>query len=124
MSRIWPISFNKRFVDLVESGAKHQTIRANRKDGRRPEPGDFIHCYFGLRTKHTRKLRGAIIRAVHDVRIDVSLRDVWVNGKRVLARDCTAFARADGFDSYHEMMTWWQSTHRGSAVFHGFMVVW
>lgn len=122
--RIWPISFNKRFVDLVESGAKRQTIRKERKDGRVPEVGDFIHCYFGLRTKHTRLLRIAIITSVSEIVINVPDRQVIVDRHQIavpVARD--RFAVKDGFTDFEDMMAWWAKTHCGGA-FCGFMVRW
>ena len=50
------LNFQARFADLVESGDKRQTIRALRKDGRDPKPGDTLYLYTGMRTKACRKL--------------------------------------------------------------------
>lgn len=125
MSRIWPISFNKRFVALIEDGMKHQTIRAERKDGKVPVVGDRIHCYFGLRTKHTRMLRQATITSVHQVVINIPEWEVWVDGNRMPMHGAgpDKFARADGFQDFKDMMTWWQRTHAGPR-FTGFMIKW
>lgn len=123
MSRIWPISFNKRFVDLVESGQKTQTIRKERKDGRVPDVGDFIHCYFGLRTKHARLLRTAIIQHVHEIYIDVTRRVIVLDGAKIEGNALLdLFAVSDGFEDFKDMMAWWDKTH--DANFTGFVVRW
>ena len=44
------------FVDKVESGEKRQTIRAYRKDGRDPKPGDPLYLFTGMRTTACRRL--------------------------------------------------------------------
>lgn len=47
-------NFKKQFVELVSSGRKRQTIRADRKDGRVPKPGDILRLYSGLMHKITK----------------------------------------------------------------------
>jgi hypothetical protein len=123
VSRIWPISFNKRFVDLVELGVKTQTIRANRKDGRRPVPGDQINCYFGLRTKHATLIKIGEITSVRDVRIEPARKLVWIGGSLLPPKKWDGFAKADGFEDYADMMSWWQRTHAAER-FNGFMIQW
>ena len=44
------LNFKRQFAAAVETGAKRQTIRANRKDNKRPQVGDVACCYTGLRT--------------------------------------------------------------------------
>lgn len=121
MSCIWPINFNKRFAYLVESGVKRQTIRAERKDKRRPEPGDRIHCYFGLRTKHTRLLHEGTITEVTSIMISLKKKQIWVPAGRLAFAD--DFARQDGFSDFKDMMAWWKKTHP-EPEFRGFMIKW
>lgn len=123
MSRIWPTSFNKRFVDLVADGLKTQTIRANRKDGRRPVPGDFIHCYHGLRTKWSMLLTKGEITKVMDISIEPARGLVFVDNVLLAPKRFEGFATADGFSSYADMMDWWRRTH-SSERFNGYMIQW
>lgn len=51
-------SFQKRFVPYIQDGSKRQTIRSRRKHP--AKPGDTLYLYYGLRTKHCRKLREEI----------------------------------------------------------------
>lgn len=48
-------SFNERFVQFVLDGSKTQTVRSRRRNP--AKPGDTLYLYYGLRTKHCRKLR-------------------------------------------------------------------
>ena len=50
------LNFRAEFADAVERGEKCQTIRAYRKDGRNPKPGDTLHLYTGMRTRACRRL--------------------------------------------------------------------
>lgn len=43
------LNFQRRFVEFIRDGTKAHTIRGERKDGRRPEPGDMLHLWTGLR---------------------------------------------------------------------------
>jgi hypothetical protein len=45
------LGLQPRFVPLVKDGSKTHTIRGERKDGKRPQPGDMITIYCGLRTR-------------------------------------------------------------------------
>ena len=49
------LNFKKEFADKVASGEKRQTIRALRKDGKNPRPGQKLYLYTGMRTKYCRK---------------------------------------------------------------------
>lgn len=48
-------SFQEMFVPFVLDGSKHQTIRSRRKHP--AKVGDTLYLYYGLRTKHCRKLK-------------------------------------------------------------------
>lgn len=55
------LNFKKQFAPMIKEGLKpenertgrikRQTIRAYRKDGRNPHPGDVLHLFTGMRTK-------------------------------------------------------------------------
>ncbi len=50
------LNFKARFADDVETRRKRCSIRAPRKDGRDPKPGDSLQLYTGMRTRECRKL--------------------------------------------------------------------
>lgn len=109
------LGLQSRFVPFVKDGSKAHTIRGERKDGMRPQPGDMITIYTGLRTKACEfVLRAPCIRT-EDVeinsceastfelsesyrKIDVWLQpNVWVAGERLSMSECDALAWRDGF---------------------------
>lgn len=114
------LNFQARFADLVESGEKRQTIRALRKDGRDPKPGDTLYLYTGMRTKACRKLLEAECRSARPV----TILDVGVCLGDDLPRraERESLARADGFDTESEMVRWFQKTH--GLPFKGLLIRW
>ena len=123
----FPFNFQARFADAVRSGAKRQTIRRNRRDGRRPVPGDAAKLYTGLRTRATQLLCQAAVTEVLSVRIDFEDRQIYVDGERLTVSERTAFAQADGFASWPDMLTWFAEQYGSCSenrVFEGFCVRW
>lgn len=115
------LNFKAQFAPAIESGEKRQTIRAPRKDGRDPKPGDTLHLYTGMRTKACRKLGEYRCRSSTPVVIDF-------NSVR-LGRDCFLltkarenFARADGFMDWVAMRQWFESVH--GLPFRGLVICW
>ena len=43
------LNFQRRFVPMILDLSKGHTIRGERKDGKRPQPGEMLHLYTGLR---------------------------------------------------------------------------
>lgn len=43
------LNFQKQFAPYILDGSKAHTIRGERKDGKRPKPGEMLHLYTGLR---------------------------------------------------------------------------
>jgi len=131
------LGFKARFAPMVENGVaaaarraipnegqpiKRQTIRALRKDGRDPAPGDTLHLYTGLRTKQARLLGEVRCRAVTTLRIDRSGSRVRRDG-RVLDRAATLrLARADGFVDRESMIDFVQKMH--GLPFEGLLIRW
>ncbi len=72
-------NFRAQFAEDVESGRKTQTIRAERKDGRRPKVGDTLKLYTGMRTKACRLL--AVGRCTAVVPITIEPPCIYVAGK-------------------------------------------
>ena len=63
------LNFKTQFADDVASGRKCQSIRAPRKDGRDPVPGNRLQLYTGMRTRACRKLGDANCIRVRPVQI-------------------------------------------------------
>jgi len=119
------LNFKQRFAPLVESGAKRQTIRAMRKDGRDPAPGDVLQLYTGMRTRGCRKLREEVCTSAEPIGIG---RDGFVllgdgDGFKKLAPDeIEALAAADGFESVEAFFDFFNTTHR--LPFNGLLIKW
>ena len=111
-------NFQECFSYLVEAGAKRQTIRAKRTA--RPRPGQWAYCFTGLRTARCRRLGAWQIVAVADVRIDEA--GVLIEGAALRADDLDAFAIADGFIHWGEMLEWFRRSH--GLPFRGDLIMW
>lgn len=118
-------NFKKQFAAAVESREKRQTIRAERRDGRRPEPGETLHLFTGLRTKAARRLGTENCKSVHDISITSVFEIgavVYVDGKRLQWTEVEELARADGFKTTEEFFDFFYGQH--GATFHGFLTKW
>ena len=117
------LNFAKRFAGAVESGAKRQTIRAFRRDGRRPcKVGGALQLYTGMRTAYCRKIADATCTGLHVVTLE--RHRVTVDGEALPRADMRPFAEADGFTSYGDMFEWaWEYTN-GDAEFTGYLIKW
>lgn len=120
------LNFQPRFAPLVESGEKRQTIRAYRKDGRDPKPGDTLYLYTGQRTKKARRIGVVECASVHAVKIfrkgavvEGDEGDV-VYDEHHDARE--AFAGADGFEDWESMREWFEKHH--GLPFRGLVIRW
>lgn len=129
------VNFQKRFAGLVESGAKRQTIRALRRDGRDHKPGDSLYLFTGMRTRNCRRL---VVRAGVDVdRVPVANRPyghvvrctsadrisiddpvlcerascVKIGSLELLSGEAERVARADGFISFEELLDFVETEH-------------
>jgi hypothetical protein len=110
-------NFNPRFVPHILSGRTKHTIRARRS---RPfKVGDKIHLFTGMRTRFCAKLMETECVNVENIRI-TSWWAIMI-GDNYLAKDeCESFAYADGFDSFTEMMSYWDA----ALPFEGHIVHW
>lgn len=125
-------NFQARFAAAVENGTKRQTIRAPRKGrraahhgidtwlGAHAAPGETLQLYTGMRTRACRLLRTATCHDVSDVLIDENGR-FWSFRPQEL-HDIDYVAKADGFTSAHEMLTWFREAH--GLPFRGVMIRW
>jgi hypothetical protein len=116
-------NFKKRFAPFVKDGSKTHTIRAKRKH--RAKVGETLHLYTGLRTKNTELLRRSPCVRVEDI-IVTRDQEVFVQGVRLSADECSRLAYRDGFRSsdeahaFEEMMSFWE----GRLPFNGDIIHW
>lgn len=120
-------NFQKQFADSVERGEKRQTIRANRKDGIRPQVGQTAFLYTAARTKACRKLGEHPIEDVIPVLIGGkgiifnpgSLQFEWIESDPA---ELDNEAKADGFKDWNAMRDWFSKTH--GLPFEGYLIKW
>jgi phosphoribosyl-ATP pyrophosphohydrolase len=119
-------NFQKQFAPDVESGQKNQTIRAKRKDGRRPEPGQTAYLYTGMRTNACRKLGEKTIEMVQMIMIGNKgcLINYNEDGEYPITElmELKFFAIDDGFESWEAMRDWFDKTH--GLPFEGDLIKW
>ncbi|MFZ2809435.1 MAG: hypothetical protein WAZ60_23875 [Desulfosalsimonadaceae bacterium] len=119
------MGFKKRFAPMVESGTKRQTIRAKRKDGHNPHPGQTLYLYTGLRTKSCRKLGTAPCKSVEEITVDcygINVSGIWLTW---MERE--SMAKADGFENFQEMREFFSREHHVDLVkdgFSGLLIKW
>ena len=114
------------FPEYDDVRPKYQTIRARRKDGHDPKPGDTLYLYTGMRTKACRKLGEVRCRSVHRVAI-TSAGDLKIGGTSAGPRYRQMIAKADGFEPVHqtafgEMLAWFERVH--GLPFRGVLIRW
>lgn len=121
-------NFQSQFAARVRLGilhpdhplAKRQTIRAPRKDGRDPVPGDTAHLFTGMRTPFCLRLGEAVILRRRDIAIVSGL--VSLDGRILKPADQGALARADGFAHGSDFTSFFMERH--GLPFHGFLYLW
>lgn len=123
------LNFKKEFAGLVELGlsspddprAKRQSIRAYRKDGRDPRPGQPLYLYTGMRTKGCRKLGEAVCTSAWHLLITegggIAVDGHWLEHKAI-----RSLAVADGFASTEDFKNFFKRTH--GLPFLGKLIKW
>jgi len=121
-------NFQSRFVPKILSGEKTHTIRSVRAHP--DKPGNLLHLYTGLRTKNAKRLMRATCVKVEEIAIllapgnflddDAQCVFVDIDGVVLHRSECEALARRDGFESFAEMLDFWE----GRLPFHGHIVHW
>lgn len=114
------ISFKKQFAEKVKTGEKRQTVRAYRKDGRDPKPGDMLYLYTGMRTKNCKKLKEVVCQHIKDVIIDKGM--AYINSFPAVRFERDDFAKADGFNNFKEMEAFFSRVH--GLPFYGLLIGW
>ena len=113
-------NFKQKFAPKVGSGEKRHTVRAIRKDGKRPKAGQPF-TYTGMRTKYCEPILFSTIKAVEDITIapDGAL---FIAGRRLAVKEAQRFAIADGFASFTEFLDFFRSAH--GLPFSGDLIHW
>jgi hypothetical protein len=118
------LSFKGRFVDLILENKKQQTIRNFRKYP--IKPGETLYLYYGMRTKHCKKLKEVVCKCVSTIKIyqdkvvltNTSNKRQWT----IKGEYLNLFACDDGFKDWDEMKRWWTMTHQ--LPFTGQLIQW
>lgn len=114
------LNFKKQFAPDVESGKKRQTIRACRKDGRDPKPGQTLYLYTGMRTKICRKLGEVVCKSVEH--ISLGYLHIKINNKILGREEIKKLALADGFCCLKDFRNFFKQTH--GLHFKGYLIKW
>lgn len=117
-------SFKARFVPLIQSGKKLTTIRAPRKDGKLPKPGEVLHLFTGMRTKQCQKIAEVICKRVLPIRIwrERGVNGVTLNGVTLSGAGRNQVAWRDGFENWEEMISFFSTVH--TLPFTGHLIEW
>jgi hypothetical protein len=121
--RTWPFGFRKQFAPAVQGGTKLQTVRAERRDGKRPVVGDRVSLWSGMRTSSCTWLNHGTVTACFSVTLRFEDGALLFDGKQVSGIRAETFAQQDGFGTFAEMESWFHETH-GPRDFTGFCVQW
>jgi hypothetical protein len=132
------LGFQKQFVPFMLDGTKAHTIRGERKDGKRPKPGEMLHLWTGLRQKGAAFVLRAPCLRTEEVEICAGeLGDSWdfrLNGTLLDHVERDLLAWRDGFryesrigenrflavGSFDLMMQFWD----GRLPFRGWITYW
>lgn len=119
------LNFRAQFAALVEAGTKPHTVRAHRRDGREPLPGDMLHLYTGLRSKSARLLRREPCQYTTELTIQPSagnVHHILLGGHPLDQRQIEALAVADGFPAAAEFVQFFADTY--GLPFTGLLIGW
>jgi hypothetical protein len=109
-------NFQQRFVALVESGQKRQTIRKSAKGARR---GSTAYLYTGQRTANCRKIGEGTIIEIRKIEIGrhacsepyASIMNSDGKPVHLVHLNLDALARDDGFANGEEMVEWFAAQY-------------
>lgn len=125
MPTIQILGFKDEFAAHIESGRKPHTIR-KRRDKNPIKRGQTLHLYTGLRRPGTKLILATVCEDVCN--ISISRRACIMSGPRFMNRTerldkdhREKFARADGFNSYAELV---QFLGADTQTFKGVLIWW
>ncbi len=116
------LNFQMKFVPMIVSGEKKQTIRKERKN--RIKPGDKLYLNTGMRTRACTRILTTICTAVDYIYFtDVRGMDIAVVGNRQLSwGEMEVLAKADGFKDVTEFFRFFNRQY--GPDFEGVIVRW
>lgn len=118
-------SFKARFGPLIQSGAKTQTVRADRK--RHARAGETMQLYTGMRTRSCKLLATATCLKVSPIRFRFGQHpSIDLHGKMATnwSGGLDHFARLDGFADWDDLAAFWAREHSGLEAFEGVLIQW
>lgn len=133
------LNFQDRFVPLIESGQKRQTIRPIRKRND-IYPGCKLYLFTGLRNKNCKRIiaknckiitkeisRKNWLRKPYVVcksvdKIKIGLRDIFINEKELMGCDMFSLAYKDGFENYTDFYFFFKKQY--GVPFEGVIIKW
>ena len=117
------LNFQRQFVARIARGAKVQTIRAPRADGRDPRPKQRLQLYTGMRTKGCRKIGDAVCLNVVPIEVHADRVVLGAGAGRSTLEGpyLDWFARLDGFNNWRELLGFFEA--RG-LPFRGNVILW
>ncbi len=124
MSRTHIYFFKPKFVTLITTGQKNQTIRPYRKI--MPKAGDLADLReWEGRPYHSaqRKILQAPIKLIQDIEIDPLAHTIKLNGETLLDGAVDYLARNDGFFPVASFFDFFRQQY-GPKLFQGFITYW
>lgn len=122
------LGFQTQFVMKVETGAKRQTVRADRKDGRpHAQVGMPIDLCAGVRTKQFRKIgTGTCVDYERVTLIFGPGRRMQIGSGVIVSGQLylDGFAQLDGFADWAALEAWFADTHEAAISFSGWLIRW
>jgi len=122
------LGFKNQFAQAVANGSKPHTIRA----GARWREGMSIQFYKNVRQKSMAKIReDAMVQVVQSITIARTPFDpngsykrptITIDDYQLTPLECQELAQRDGFDSFSELLIWFDKTH--GLPFTGQLVGW
>jgi hypothetical protein len=120
------LGFKKRFVEPIQKGTKIHTFRELPK--RMPKPGETLHMYTGLRTKHCELIcKDYKLKSLQKLLILFESYDptVFVDGKRLTWHVRQDMYVNDGFADYVDFNAFWNWNQKDERKsFEGVIIHW
>jgi hypothetical protein len=115
--------FQPRFADEVATGRKRQTVRPTPKVV--PRVGDLFEGRAWIGSPYRSKPRNLVEGVITQVAPVILCRTLVKIGRQVVTyeEDLAAFAQADGFSSWSELVSWFAHQH-GKLPFRGILICW
>ena len=114
------LNFNKKFVQLIKSGAKKQTIRKRRKNKRDPAPGRTLYFFTGMMSKQCERIGEAICSDVS--LITVTQDSIQVCNRTLSVKDRLKLAKNDGFECAKDLIEFIATVY--GLPFNGLIIKW